>query len=152
MPSGHQPSPGLCKFIYNSTKNSTGTVYSPNPGGFYPQDTECQYIFYGKTGEIVRLIFKYFDIEGVLPCDSTSDSDNLEFSNFPSADRKIPHYCGSIAPKVLQSDASFFRVIFKSNDKFDGTGFAADYQFLDTTYQPYVIKRIVAALGSGSAT
>ncbi|XP_066953427.1 suppressor of lurcher protein 1-like [Macrobrachium rosenbergii] len=148
--SGHQPTPGTCEFIYNSTAVTNGTINSPNPGGFYPQDTTCHYIFRARPGEIVRLIFKYFDVEGILPCDRTSDSDYLEFSNFPSADRKIPPYCGSVAPTVMQSDASYFRVTFKSNDKFDGTGFTADFQFMDISRQPYVIRRVVAPIGTGS--
>ncbi|XP_068246340.1 suppressor of lurcher protein 1-like [Palaemon carinicauda] len=148
--SGQQTKPGTCKFIYNSTLVRNGTLNSPNPGGFYPQDTTCHYIFRARNGEIVRLIFKYFDVEGILPCDRTSDSDSLEFSNFPSADRKIPPYCGANGPKIMQSDASYFRVTFKSNDKFDGTGFTADFQFLDISKQPHVIRRIIAPIVTGS--
>ena len=33
------------------------------------------------------------------------------------------------APKNVKSDNEFFRIAFKSNDKFDGTGFEAFYQF-----------------------
>ncbi|XP_068247077.1 suppressor of lurcher protein 1-like isoform X1 [Palaemon carinicauda] len=148
--SGQQTKPGTCKFIYNSTLVRNGTLNSPNPGGFYPQDTTCHYIFRARNGEIVRLIFKYFDVEGILPCDRTSDSDSLEFSNFPSADRKIPPYCGANGPKIMQSDASYFRVTFKSNDKFDGTGFTADFQFLDISKQPHVIRRIIAPIVTGT--
>ncbi|XP_053642286.2 suppressor of lurcher protein 1 isoform X4 [Cherax quadricarinatus] len=138
---GQQPIPGICKFVYNSSYTSNGTLYSPNPGGYYPQDTTCTYLFYGRPGEAVRLIFKYFDVEGVMPCNEATESDSLEFSNFPSADRKIPSFCGSVAPTVIQSDGAFFRLVFKSNSKFSGTGFTADYQFLDMSYQPYTIKK-----------
>ncbi|XP_069949323.1 suppressor of lurcher protein 1 isoform X3 [Cherax quadricarinatus] len=147
---GQQPIPGICKFVYNSSYTSNGTLYSPNPGGYYPQDTTCTYLFYGRPGEAVRLIFKYFDVEGVMPCNEATESDSLEFSNFPSADRKIPSFCGSVAPTVIQSDGAFFRLVFKSNSKFSGTGFTADYQFLDMSYQPYTIKKVIMSAETSS--
>ncbi|XP_042867565.1 suppressor of lurcher protein 1-like [Penaeus japonicus] len=149
LTSGRQKSDGKCHFVFNSTEARNGTVYSPNPEGFYPLDTTCVYIFYGLPGEIVRIIFKYFDVEGVLPCNSDSDSDYLEFSNFPSADRKIPTFCGFMAPNVIHSDSSYFRMTFRSNSKFGGTGFAADYQFLDNSRHPFAIKRVIGAAFTG---
>ncbi|XP_027223827.2 suppressor of lurcher protein 1 [Penaeus vannamei] len=145
LKSGRQMSDGSCHFVFNSTEARNGTLYSPNPEGFYPLDTTCVYFFYGLPGEIVRIIFKYFDVEGVLPCNSESDSDYLEFSNFPSADRKIPTFCGYMAPNVIHSDSSYFRMTFRSNSKFGGTGFAADYQFLDNSRHPFAIKRVIGA-------
>ncbi|XP_071514562.1 suppressor of lurcher protein 1-like isoform X2 [Panulirus ornatus] len=150
MLSGHQVSPGVCQFVHRSIDAKNGTFYSPNPEGYYPQDTTCTYLFYGHQGEVVRLNFKYFDVEGVMPCDKTTDSDYLEFSNFPSADRKIPSYCGNVHPTVIQSDSSYFRVTFKSNKKFSGTGFAADYQFIDMSRQPYAIKKVMVMTAGGS--
>ncbi|XP_042234873.1 suppressor of lurcher protein 1-like isoform X2 [Homarus americanus] len=150
MKSGQQTAPGVCQFLYNSTNAANGTVYSPNPEGYYPQDTTCHYLFYGRPGEVVRLTFKYFDVEGVMPCNEATDSDYLEFSNFPSADRKIPAYCGNVAPSIIQSDGTFFRLTFRSNNKFSGTGFATDYQFLDMSYQPYTIKKVIVMTAGGS--
>ncbi|XP_045623370.1 suppressor of lurcher protein 1 [Procambarus clarkii] len=148
---GQQPVPGVCQFVYNSSHTHNGTLYSPNPEGYYPQDTTCTYLFYGHPGQVVRLTFKYFDVEGVMPCNEATDSDYLEFSNFPSVDRKIPSYCGSLSPSIIQSDGTFFRLTFRSNSKFSGTGFAADYQFLDMSYQPYAIKKVIVMTTSGSA-
>ncbi|XP_047482689.1 suppressor of lurcher protein 1-like isoform X2 [Penaeus chinensis] len=145
LESGRQLADGKCHFVFNSSEARNGTIYSPNPEGFYPLDTTCVYIFYGLPGEIVRIIFKYFDVEGVLPCNSDSDSDYLEFSNFPSADRKIPTFCGYMTPNVIHSDSSYFRMTFRSNSKFGGTGFAADYQFLDNSRHPFAIKRVIGA-------
>lgn len=41
----------------------------------------------------------------------------------------MSRHCGMKAPKNIKSDHEFFRIAFKSNDKFDGTGFEAFYQF-----------------------
>lgn len=46
-----------------------------------------------------------------------------------TVDRKLPRYCGQLKDLKMESDGSFFRVTFKSNDRFDGTGFFASYQF-----------------------
>lgn len=62
-------------------------------------------------------------------CTFETASDYVEFSNFKSVDRKIPRHCGLKKPKIIESDGDFFRVTFKSNDRFDGTGFQAQYQF-----------------------
>ena len=62
-------------------------------------------------------------------CGQSSASDYVEVSNFMSVDRKLPRYCGQLKELKMESDAEFFRVSFKSNDRFDGTGFFAHYQF-----------------------
>ena len=54
----------------------------------------------------------------------------MEVSNFMTVDRKLPRYCGQLQGLKLESDGAFFRVTFKSNDRFDGTGFLANYQFV----------------------
>ena len=41
----------------------------------------------------------------------------------------MPRYCGQLKDLTMESDGPFFRVTFKSNDRFDGTGFFALYQF-----------------------
>lgn len=64
-------------------------------------------------------------------CDDLTDSDYVSFSNFISAeDRKMPRYCGN-RPSYdqVESDAAFFRVTFKSNDKYDANGFKGLYHF-----------------------
>lgn len=48
-------------------------------------------------------------------------------------DRKHKRYCGQLKEFDVESDRKFFRVAFKSNDRLDGTGFNATYQFLDAT-------------------
>ncbi|CAL4062261.1 unnamed protein product [Meganyctiphanes norvegica] len=145
---GEQKSVGTCHFYYKSSESLNGSIYSPNPEGIYPKDTTCHYYFQGRNNEVVRILFKYFDVEGRLPCDQRSDSDWVEFSNFPTPDRKMPAFCGPLAPTTVQSDSSFFRLTFRSNSKFDGTGFAADYQFLDLSRQPHVIKRVVGTFST----
>ncbi|XP_022651246.1 tolloid-like protein 1 isoform X4 [Varroa destructor] len=129
IPSGRQDPQGVCTFIYNSSEVSNGTFTTPNYPGVYPRDTECHYLFYGKDKEKIHIQFAYFDVEGVPPCTSDTASDYVEFSNFKTVDRKIPRHCGNMKPNKIESDSDFFRVAFRSNDKFDGTGFEAFYQF-----------------------
>ncbi|CAB0036713.1 unnamed protein product [Trichogramma brassicae] len=119
-----------CAFVYNSNETMNGTFTSPNYPGYYPRDTECHYFFNGQPKERVHLHFHYFDVEGVLPCDSVSASDYVDFSNYLSRDRKYSRHCGQLTEFDVESDRSFFRVTFKSNDRLDGTGFNASYQFV----------------------
>ncbi|XP_022248740.1 tolloid-like protein 2 [Limulus polyphemus] len=93
---------------------------------------------------LVTLTFAYFDVEGVSPCTTDLASDFVEFSNFRTVDRKIPRHCGGKKPKIIESDGDFFRVAFKSNGKFDGTGFEAFYQFRNFV-DPLTVKRISGA-------
>ncbi|UYV63645.1 hypothetical protein LAZ67_2005154, partial [Cordylochernes scorpioides] len=118
------------KQLRRSTESSNGSFTSPNWPGLYPRETECNYFFYGQDNERVHITFKYFDIDGVPPCDRDTLSDFLEFSNFPTVDRKMPRYCGSNRPTTIESDVGFFRVTFRSNEKFDATGFDAFYHFV----------------------
>jgi len=64
-------------------------------------------------------------------CLESTQSDYIEFSNFnvPLTDRKMPKLCGKGSYYSVQSDGSFFRVTFKTNDIFDGTGFTGRYEF-----------------------
>ncbi|XP_013774421.2 suppressor of lurcher protein 1-like [Limulus polyphemus] len=138
---GEQDPQQVCGFIFNSTKRTNGTFTSPNYPGLYPRATECHYFFYGRKSERLTLMFAYFDVEGVSPCTTDLASDFVEFSNFRTVDRKIPRYCGGKKPKIIESDGDFFRVAFKSNSKFDGTGFEAFYQFRNYV-DPLTVKRI----------
>ncbi|XP_076358820.1 suppressor of lurcher protein 1-like [Tachypleus tridentatus] len=137
---GKQDNSQVCSFIFNSTEQTNGSFTSPNYPGIYPRDTECYYLFYGRPGERIHLTFAYFDVEGVPPCTTEFASDYMEFSNFRTVDRKIPRHCGSKKPKVIESDGDFFRVTFVSNDKFDGTGFEAFYQFRNDV-DPFTVRR-----------
>lgn len=65
--SGEQISSMPCAFRYNSSVSSNGTLWSPNFPGFYPRDTECHYFFHAQVGERVKIVFSYFDIEGMVP-------------------------------------------------------------------------------------
>ncbi|XP_014680501.1 PREDICTED: suppressor of lurcher protein 1-like [Priapulus caudatus] len=81
---------------------TSGTFSSPNYPGRYPRHTECHYMFLGRIGERVQIAFSYFDVEGIYPCLSKTESDYVEFSNFKvSVDRKLPRYCGSNKPGYL---------------------------------------------------
>ncbi|GFR13028.1 suppressor of lurcher protein 1, partial [Trichonephila clavata] len=134
-----------CGFNFNSEDRSNGTFTSPNFPGLYPRNTECHYFFKGKPKERVHITFNKFDVDGIPPCNSDTASDYVEFSNYRTVDRKIPRHCGVKKPKVIESDGDFFRVTFKSNDKFDGTGFEALYQF-----KPYIDPATVKRISSNS--
>ncbi|XP_054163934.1 bone morphogenetic protein 1-like [Oppia nitens] len=62
-------------------------------------------------------------------CTTETASDYVEFSNYRTVDRKLSRHCGLKQPKTVDSEGDFFRVTFKTNDRFDGTGFEAFYQF-----------------------
>lgn len=79
--------------------------------------------------EKVAIRFTYFDVEGVYPCNLDSASDYLEFSNFETMDRKYPRFCGQMKGFTIKSDGKFFRILFKSNNLLDGTGFKGFYIF-----------------------
>lgn len=73
--------------------------------------------------------FTYFDVEGIFPCDMNSGSDYVELSNFLTVDRKFGRKCGKLDKLIVRSDGRFFRLTFRSNDRLDGTGFTASYNF-----------------------
>lgn len=128
---GRQEAQYPCAFVYNSNETRNGTFTSPNYPGLYPRDTECHYFFNGQPNERIHLHFHFFDVEGVMPCEPVSASDFVEFSNFMSRDRKYSRHCGQQKEFDVNSDRKFFRVTFKSNDRYDGTGFNASYVFVD---------------------
>ncbi|XP_071438728.1 suppressor of lurcher protein 1 [Hetaerina americana] len=156
--SGRQLPDYPCAFVFNSSETLNGTFSSPNYPGNYPRDTECHYFFHGKAKEKVHIHFTYFDVEGVLPCDESSASDYVEFSNFLARDRKYPRLCGQLREFDIESDRKFFRVTFRSNYRLDGKGFHATYQFLDDvdsftvkpspSAAPFSVYREVTSVGS----
>lgn len=64
---GHQIPNQECGFQFNSTKEKTGWFHSPNFPGIYPQNVECNYLFYGRQNERLTIKFSYFDVEGIQP-------------------------------------------------------------------------------------
>ncbi|XP_014279123.1 suppressor of lurcher protein 1 [Halyomorpha halys] len=130
---GKQLSQYPCAFRFSSDDEKHGYFYSPNFPGSYPRDVECHFLFHGKYQERVKIHFAHFDIEGILPCKTTSASDYVEFSNYMSRENKNSRHCGQLEPFEIESENKFFRVTFKSNDRLDGGGFNASYKFVDKT-------------------
>ncbi|GAB6030998.1 hypothetical protein CHUAL_007818 [Chamberlinius hualienensis] len=128
--SGKQDNQSVCGFVFNSSASINGTFATPNFPGYYPRNTECHYFFYGEPKERVKVKFIKFDVEGILPCTMTTASDYVEFSNYDSVDRKMQRHCGLRVPHPMESERNFFRVTFRSNYRFDATGFEASYQFV----------------------
>ncbi|XP_055381437.1 suppressor of lurcher protein 1-like [Condylostylus longicornis] len=131
---GKQLPTGDCAFAYNVSDGRDGWFHSPNFPGAYPRNIECNYYFYGGQYDKIHIRFSYFDVEGVYPCDEESASDYVEFSNFMSEDRKFIKYCGKYQSFSVRSDGKFFRITFRTNDRFDKTGFRAHYEFV--AYMP----------------
>lgn len=48
-------------------------------------------------------------------------------------DNRFGRYCGQMKEFHVESERNFFKVTFRSNDRLDGTGFKAIYQFLEAT-------------------
>ncbi|XP_054721971.1 suppressor of lurcher protein 1-like [Uloborus diversus] len=140
-----------CEFTFLSEERSNGTFSSPNYPGFYPRETECTYIFQGKEKERVQITFTSFDVDGVYPCEQETASDYVEFSNFKTTDRKMSRICGNEKKaKYVESETGYFRIVFKSNEKFDGTGFEAFYQFKKQE-DPSTVKRISITSANNSS-
>ncbi|KAH9421551.1 hypothetical protein DERP_008951, partial [Dermatophagoides pteronyssinus] len=82
---------------------------------------------------IVYVIFFSFTLTITIPdghrCTLETASDYVEFSNVYTTDHRVYRHCGLKHPKSIESDGDFFRVTFKSNGRFDGTGFKASYEF-----------------------
>ncbi|XP_022248742.1 suppressor of lurcher protein 1-like [Limulus polyphemus] len=131
----------VCGFIFNSREQVNGTFISPNHPGLYPRNTECHYFFIGRKSEKVQVTFTEFDVEGVTPCTIDTASDYLEISNKPSAVAGLSRHCGLKKPRTIRSEGYYLRITFKSNNRFDGTGFKAFYQFTNET-NPSNTKRI----------
>ncbi|XP_063839847.1 suppressor of lurcher protein 1-like [Scylla paramamosain] len=153
LTSGHQLLHHPCTFEFNSTLYPSGEIHSPNPGGKYPRNTVCHYVFHGRSDQRVRLDFKFLDVEGVAPCSLDSDSDFVEFSSQPGEHEYVlPRRCGRFAPKAVESEGSFLRVTFRSNHKYEGLGFAASFRFFTAKNKKtpgHMQPLSVAASGSG---
>ncbi|KAK3870090.1 hypothetical protein Pcinc_024652 [Petrolisthes cinctipes] len=130
LKSGQQLRNNSCAFLFNSTTQHQGEIHSPNPGGKYPRDTVCRYVFHGQPQQRIRLTFTLFDVEGVAPCNERTDSDYIEFSNMEGDHSVLARRCGRFAPKVVESESSNFQLTFISNHKYDGMGFAATFKFV----------------------
>ncbi|GAB6022557.1 hypothetical protein CHUAL_006663 [Chamberlinius hualienensis] len=141
-----------CGFVFNSSETINGTFLTPNFPGYYPRNTECHYFFHGKKKERLRIKFLSFDVEGIPPCTSTTASDYVEFSNFPSYDRKMARLCGSRAPLQVESERNYFRVTFKSNNRFDGIGFEATYEFVNFNAGNSIMKVIASSIATKNQT
>ncbi|XP_076357775.1 suppressor of lurcher protein 1-like isoform X1 [Tachypleus tridentatus] len=144
---GSQDNQSVCGYVFNSWETSNGSFTSPNYPGLYPRDSECHYFFYGRDTERVHISFTYFDVEGVTPCTMDTASDYVEFSNFRKVDMGVHRHCGIQKPKKIKSDGNFFRVTFKSNNRFDGTGFEAFYHFRNYV-DPFTVKRVRGSAGA----
>ncbi|XP_035774139.1 suppressor of lurcher protein 1-like [Anopheles albimanus] len=152
IPTGHQPNQSECTFHYFRNASSQGWIQSPNFPGAYPRNIVCHYFFHGGPQDQVNIRFTYFDIEGILPCDEDSASDYVEFSNFNTRDRKYVLYCGHWRELSVRSDGRYFRITMASNDRLDGTGFRALYNFETAQQQQQQVTTEQNAVAAKSAS
>lgn len=54
-----------CHYEFNSSRRSSGDIFSPNHPGYYPRNIDCHYIFHGTEKQVVAIHFEYFDVEGL---------------------------------------------------------------------------------------
>uniref|UniRef100_A0A7E4WA20 CUB domain-containing protein n=1 Tax=Panagrellus redivivus TaxID=6233 RepID=A0A7E4WA20_PANRE len=121
-----------CGFRFNSSIQTKGHFWSANHPGYYPRNLDCEFVFYGNDGQIVVIHFEYFDVEGFGQCEQATHSDFVLFSNYMTTDRTNRRYCGAQRPPgAIASESNYFRMLFRTNDIFDGTGFYGHYQFID---------------------
>ncbi|CAG9536944.1 unnamed protein product [Cercopithifilaria johnstoni] len=140
-----------CHYEFNSSQRSSGDIFSPNHPGYYPRNTDCHYIFHGTEKQVVAIHFEYFDVEGLATCDDSTHSDYVLFSNYQTQDRTNRRYCGHTCPRdPIVSESNYFRMLFRSNDIFDATGFYAHYQFI--TEQISQINRVKVTTNACSFT
>ncbi|XP_014674113.1 PREDICTED: suppressor of lurcher protein 1-like [Priapulus caudatus] len=136
-----QTAPGECIFCFHREPGQVllsfeGEVVSPNHPGLYPRSTSCIYAFLASPGELVRLRFTQFNVEGIYPCLNWTQSDYVELSNnIRQTDRKYPRLCGNQRPheekECIVSKSNFFRLTLVSNAIYDSTGFSAHYDFIN---------------------
>ncbi|GIY25325.1 suppressor of lurcher protein 1 [Caerostris darwini] len=124
---------------------ATGLSRRPTTPACIPETRSATTSSRGRPKERVHITFNKFDVDGIPPCTTDTASDYVEFSNFRTVDRGYPRHCGVKKPKFIESQGDFFRVTFKSNDKFDGTGFEALYHF-----KPYIDQSAVQRISSTS--
>ena len=86
-----------CRFVFNSSIQSSGKLWSINHPGLYPRNLYCEYIFHGFEDQIVHIHFEYFDVEGFNQCDETTQSDYVLFSNYQTHDRTNRRFCGKVS-------------------------------------------------------
>lgn len=72
------------------------------------------------------------EFKTIYRCEGSTHSDYVLFSNYRTTDRTNRRYCGNQRPpRAIASESNYFRMLFRTNDIFDGTGFHAYYQFID---------------------
>lgn len=88
------------------------------------------------AAELFFLLFYYYR------CEEDWD-DYVELSNhMPMEDPKYRRLCGRepLRPFSVRSDGQFFRLSFKSNDRYDGLGFHGRFQFTDKINQMTIVN------------
>ncbi|VDI21612.1 cubilin, partial [Mytilus galloprovincialis] len=108
------------------TKDSNGTIQSPNYPDNYPKNTICLYYIESRKGVSINMTFTHFALEYTsrrCPDDYVLVRDGLSQSS-----KQIGKFCGSRIPfiPVLLTGTVF--IIFRSNNLISWSGFKAKYE------------------------
>lgn len=91
----------------------------------YENKVDCDWIIEAPQGQMVRLWFTTFELEGEQDC----GYDHVEiFSGYDDTGSSYGRYCGSKSPPQIFSEDQAVLLRFKSDDTINGKGFQANYQ------------------------
>lgn len=124
----------LCHFTYNSKIQKVGNFSSPNYPGVYPSNTSCEYVFRGEPGEKVIITLDDFKVGVKTETDTCGgENDHVSFTCYShdGPDKGFQPICGEIQSVLTKrmSDGEYFRVLMKSNENYEYTGFLGRYEF-----------------------
>uniref|UniRef100_A0A1I8I7K6 CUB domain-containing protein n=2 Tax=Macrostomum lignano TaxID=282301 RepID=A0A1I8I7K6_9PLAT len=123
-----------CHFSFYSRQHSSGSFSSPNFPFEYPEKLHCQYVFYARPRERVRIEFSDFSTETLSESCPDGESD---FVHAEECDRPglpaLARLCGD--PSIrgrrfrLERQTTCLRLVFVSNSRYSAMGFFANYFF-----------------------
>ncbi|XP_055354311.1 CUB domain-containing protein 2-like [Paramacrobiotus metropolitanus] len=136
-----------CHFVYDGRKvPATGTLQSPNFGGYYPLSTNCIYTFRLFNNQSLQLRFHTFKVVGQQDCRGEDDDtlqikvgeDRYDWTEFLAPAENDPAkrqptsnlYCGYKFPPQFIFANNVVHVIFKSGPWRTNLGFLGTNTFL----------------------
>ncbi|XP_076780940.1 membrane frizzled-related protein isoform X2 [Arvicanthis niloticus] len=103
----------------------SGFFTSPNYPDLYPPHSHCVWHIQVATGKTIQLKIQALSIESMVTC----LFDRLEIISEPTG--PLLRVCGKTPPATLNTNTSYLRVSFVSDNDVEGSGFHAWYQAVD---------------------
>ncbi|KAL4229968.1 CUB domain containing protein 2 [Mactra antiquata] len=115
----------LCSEMqYLTAHEEVAQLSSPNYPGLYPKDIECKWWIYTREVDYdIHLRFIHLDIEDSDDC----INDILTVNQSATKEEKIVDVCGNSTNQTLLKLGADVRLIFKTNNETEGTGFVIEY-------------------------